>query len=313
MQVCGFTILRDGVRFGYPFVESIKSVLPLVDRFVVQVGDCSDNSLEVLQAIGDPKIEIEITPWDPEMRKAGEVLAYQTNLALDRCADADWCFYIQADEVIHEADYPVIRRAMETNWHRPWIEGLRFRYLHFRGDYSIRDPLGYRRQIRIVRNDRQIRSVGDACGFGKNGRRLFSSSIRARVFHYGYVRPPKAMAEKTAQFQQFYLFDKQGKQVMQRNDNPLKEVGEYIYDMQACVPYGGSHPAVMQDRIAAKDWETPTFQHVPLWRNKVWWRGRLRKAFPQIFDPKRPQIDHQPATTEASSVSIKSVTSAKAA
>ncbi|PQO44487.1 glycosyltransferase family 2 protein [Blastopirellula marina] len=302
MQVCGFTILRDGVRFGYPFVESIKSVLPLVDRFVIQVGDCSDNSLEVLEAIGDPKIEIEITPWDPEMRKAGEVLAYQTNLALDRC-DGDWCFYIQADEVIHEADYPAIQQAMKTNLDRPGIDGLRFRYLHFRGDYNIRDPLGYRRQVRIVRNDRRIRSVGDACGFGKNGgRRLVSKLIDARVFHYGYVRPPKAMAEKTAQFQQFYVFDKQGKQVMARNDNPLKEVGEYIYDMQACVPYRGSHPALMQDRIAAKDWETPPFQHVPLWRNKVWWHGRLRKAFPQIFDPKTPRVDHKPVaktTTQA--------------
>lgn len=312
MQVCGFTILRDGVRFGYPFVESIKSVLPLVDRFVIQVGDCSDNSLEVLEAIGDPKIEIEITPWDPEMRKAGEVLAYQTNLALDRC-DGDWCFYIQADEVIHESDYPAIRQAMKANLNRPWVEGLRFRYLHFRGDYNIRDPLGYRRQIRIVRNDRRIRSVGDACGFGKNGRRLVSKLIGARVFHYGYVRPPKAMAEKTAQFQQFYVYDKQGKQVMARNDNPLKEVGEYIYDMQACVPYRGSHPEVMQKRIAAKDWETPTFQHVPLWRNKVWWHGRLRKAFPQIFDPKTPRVDHKPVVKTPITEATPSPSGAKAA
>lgn len=312
MRVCGFTILRDGVRFGYPFVESIKSVLPLVDRFVIQVGDCSDNSLEVLKAIGDPKIDIEITPWDPEMRKAGEVLAYQTNLAMDRC-DGDWFFYIQADEVIHESDYPVIRKAMQDNWHKPWVDGIRFRYLHFRGDYSIRDPLGYRRQVRIVRNDPQIRSVGDACGFGKNGHRLSSSLINARVFHYGYVRPPKAMAEKAAQFQQFYVFDKKGKQVRKIKDRPLEEVGEYIYDMQSCVPYRGTHPALMADRIAAKDWETPEFSHVPLWRNKFWWHGRLKKAIPQLFNPKQPRVEQSPKQPETKSVAVQPESRARAA
>jgi len=312
MRVCGFTILRDGVRFGYPFVESIKSVLPLVDRFVIQVGDCSDNSLEVLQAIGDPKIDIEITPWDPAMRKAGEVLAYQTNLAMNRC-DGDWFFYIQADEVIHEDDYPVIRQAMEDNWHKPWVDGIRFRYLHFRGDYNIRDPLGYRRQVRIVRNDPQIRSVGDACGFGKNGHRLRSSQINARVFHYGYVRPPKAMAEKAAQFQQFYVFDKKGNQVRNIKDRPLEEVGEYIYDMQSCVPYKGTHPALMAERIEAKDWETPAFRHVPLWRNKFWWHGRLKKALPQIFNRKQPRVDQAAKKSEAESTSSQTEIPAKAA
>ena len=298
MRVCGFTIIRDGVRFGYPFVESIRSVLPLVDRFIVQVGDCSDSTLEVLRAIGSPKIEIEITPWDPEMRKGGEVLAYQTNLALDRC-DGDWNFYIQGDEVIHEADYPLICASMRKYAATRSVEGLRFRYLHFRGDYSIRDPLSYRRQVRIVRRDPAIRSVGDACGFGKNGRRLRSVNIAARVFHYGFVRPPQTMAAKTQQFSQFYVYNKKGVQIRERDDNPLREVRDYVYDMQACVPYHGTHPAIMAEQIAAKDWETPPFTPVPLWRNKIWWRGRLKKAVPQLFESKKRKKQNPPAQAPA--------------
>lgn len=312
MHVCGFTILRDGVRFGYPFVESIKSVLPLVDRFVIQVGDCSDNSLEVLKAIDDPKIDIEITPWDPEMRKAGEVLAYQTNLAMDRC-DGDWLFYIQADEVIHEDDYPTIRQAMEENWHKPWVDGIRFRYLHFRGDYDIQDPLGYRRQIRIVRNDPQIRSVGDACGFGKNGQRLRAYQSNARVFHYGYVRPPKEMSEKAAQFQQFYIYDKEGNQINIIKDRPLDVVDEFTCDMQCCVPYRGSHPALMAERISAKDWETPEFKYVPLWRNKTWWHGRLKKFLPQVFNPMHARVDTSDGSETSSPKPHASPTQSRAA
>lgn len=290
MRVCGFTIVRDGVRFGYPFIESIRSLLPLVDRMVVQVGDCSDTTLEMLEQIGSSKLDVAITPWDPEMRKAGEVLAYQTNLALDRC-QGDWCFYLQADEVIHEADYPQIRRAMQRYLHDKSIDGLRFRYLHFRGDYDIRDPLGYRRQVRIVRCDPAIRSVGDACGFGKRGGKLRVADSGAHVFHYGYVRPPQTMAAKTLQFRQFYLYNKRGEAIRTRDDNPLREQYEYIFNMKACVPYRGTHPAVMQERIAAKDWQAPSFRPIPLWRNRYWWRGRLSKVFPRWFP--------REATTEA--------------
>jgi len=296
MQVCGFTILRDGVRFGYPFVESIKSLLPLVDRLVVQVGDCTDSTLDVLNQIDSSKIEILQSVWDPEMRRAGEVLSYQTNMAMDRC-DGDWCFYLQADEVIHEADYPALRRCMEENLDRPSIDGIRFRYLHFRGDYNIRDPLGYRSQVRIVRRNPSIRSVGDACGFGRNGGRLRTVDCGARIFHYGFVRPPRTMAAKTLQFRQFYLYDKRGRKIRTRDDNPLREELDFIYNMNACVPYEDTHPAIMAERIAAKDWETPQFHHTPLWRNRYWWRGRLSKIFPRLF-PKEAVTEKEEFETQ---------------
>ena len=34
MKISGFTFLRNGQRLGYPFVASIRSILPLVDEFV---------------------------------------------------------------------------------------------------------------------------------------------------------------------------------------------------------------------------------------------------------------------------------------
>ncbi|MGH7953853.1 MAG: glycosyltransferase, partial [Limisphaerales bacterium] len=40
MKVSGFTFLRNGQKFGYPFVESIRSILPIVDEFVVALGPC---------------------------------------------------------------------------------------------------------------------------------------------------------------------------------------------------------------------------------------------------------------------------------
>jgi len=282
MRVSGFTIIRKGVEFGFPFVESIRSGLPLVDEFVVAVGDCDDGTYEQVVAIGSPKLNIFRTTWDPEIKSRGLILSQQTNLALDRCK-SDWCVYLQADEVLHEKDLDRIRLAMQVNLHRRHVLGLSFRYKHFMGSYHILNALGYRRQVRIVRGGVGVRSVGDACGFGYRGSKLRPPldwrvrSTGAWVYHYGWVKPPPVMGKKRRAFCRFYDGD-------QAEENPATRGEEaaaadrFEYDLAACIPYKGTHPAVMLDRIAAQDWQPRAFQPVPLWRNAAWWKGRLRKA-----------------------------------
>jgi len=198
MRVSGFTIIRKGVQFGFPFVESIRSGLPLVDEFVVAVGDCDDGTYEGVVGIGSPKLKVFRTTWDPEMKSRGLILSQQTNLALDRCT-GDWCVYLQADEVLHEKELERIRLAMQANLHRRHVLGLSFRYKHFMGSYHILNALGYRRQVRIVRGGVGVRSIGDACGFGYRGSKLRPPldwrvrSTGAWVYHYGWVKPPPAL------------------------------------------------------------------------------------------------------------------------
>jgi len=271
--------VRDVVRFGYPFAESIRSILPVVDEFVVNVGDSSDDTLERVRAIDSPKLVVFEGVWDKSLWRGGRVMAHQTNLALDRCT-GDWCFYLQADEVVHENDLDRIAGAMKEYLPRRRVEGLTFRYRHFKGSYDILNPLAYRKQVRIVRNHTGVRSVKDACGFARDGRRLRARPSGAWVYHYGWVRPPYVMAEKRRQFRRFYW-----EMADSREGQPdVPEEGKpWEYDFSACVPYSGSHPAVMQECIAQKDWPTPAFRAVPLWRNRAWWRGILGKNVPWLF------------------------------
>jgi glycosyltransferase involved in cell wall biosynthesis len=279
MKVSGFTILRNGVRFAYPFEESIRSLLPLVDEMIVAVGKSDDDSLERVQAIGDPKIRIFETVWDMSKREGGLLLSEQTNIALEKCT-GDWCFYLQADEVLHEDDYPAIRRAMEKNYRRKRIVGLWFDYLHFMGDYDIQNALGYQTSTRIIRNGVGLRSIRDASKFGWDHskplreRRPWNGNKRigARVFHYGYVRPPKSMADK----------DEWGRRLYDRGSlgqaREREELSDWEYNFAACVPFRGTHQAVMKERIANRDWDVPPFRPIPLWRNPTFIKGRLRKA-----------------------------------
>ncbi len=53
MKVTGFTFIRNAIKYDYPIVEAIKSVLPLCDNFVVAVGKSEDNTLDLIKSI-DP-------------------------------------------------------------------------------------------------------------------------------------------------------------------------------------------------------------------------------------------------------------------
>lgn len=161
MKVCGFTIVRNAIKYDYPVVESIKSILPLCDKVVVAVGNSDDGTLELIKSIDKVKIIIIETVWDDKLREGGTVLAVETNKSMDAISENfDWCVYIQADEVIHENSYPTIKNAMKKWLNVAEVEGLLFKYHHFWGTY---DYIGinrqwYKNEIRVIRNNKQIRS-----------------------------------------------------------------------------------------------------------------------------------------------------------
>lgn len=269
MYVSGFTIVRNAIHYDYPVVESIRSLLPMVDEMVVAVGRSRDDTRTLIESINSNKLRIVDTVWDESQRKGGAVLAQQTNLALKECV-GDWCFYLQADEVVHEQDQDGIVTSMRKYLNHSSVEGLSFRYHHFRADYTIRDPLPYRRQVRIVRPGIGIQSVGDACGFAVGDRKLHAASTNAWMFHYGYVKPPRNMAAKMDYFNSLY----DGRLVVPGEET---EVDQYAWNLRTCEEFRGSHPAVMRNRIAGKDWETPDVKLMSRWRNPKFWTGLAYK------------------------------------
>src|SRR5512133_592938 len=170
MRVSGFTFIRNAIKLDYPVVESIKSILPVCDEFVVAVGNSSDDTLDLIRSIGDSRIRIIETEWDesPEMKTGGRVLAVETDKAFRAISpDSDWAFYIQGDEVIHEKYLDNIYASMESWKDDKMVDGLLFNYLHFYGSYNYIgvSPKWYNHEIRIIRNNKSIYSFRDAQGF----------------------------------------------------------------------------------------------------------------------------------------------------
>ena len=204
LKVSCFTFLRNAHILGYPFVESIRSALPLCDEYIVNIGDCDDDTTEMVQAIGSEKIRIIRNRWNENMQTKGYVYGQQKSIALFNCT-GDWAFYLEADEVIHEDDIPAIRRAMEEHLEDERVEALVFDFIHFYGNHATyaSSPAWYRREVRIIRNT--IRSFAPDglffvvldSGSNKHGRYPRAVLADARIFHYGWVRSQEQMTEKS--------------------------------------------------------------------------------------------------------------------
>jgi glycosyltransferase involved in cell wall biosynthesis len=252
MRVCGFTIIRNAQRFDYPIVEAILSVLPVVDEFVVLVGNSDDDTRKVIESIGSSKIRIYDSVWDDSLRKGGQVLAVETDKAMDLIGPGfDWAFYIQADEVIHEMYHPAILEAMNRLKNDAQVEGLLFDYVHFYGDYNyIGDSRKwYRAEIRIVRPNIGIHSWKDAQGFRKDNRKLKVRKIEASVFHYGWVKPPEKQQAKQQYFHKLWHDDRW----MQEN---IPDQPQFDYSgIDSVAMFTGTHPEPMKERVLAQSWK----------------------------------------------------------
>jgi len=265
MKVSGFTIIRNAVKYDFPVVESICSILPLCDEVIVGVGNSEDSTLELIRNIQSPKIKIIESIWDDSVRKGGLLLAKETNKAFDAVsADSDWVIYIQADELIHEKDIPVIKASMQQWKDAEKVEGLLFEYKHFYGSYAFLEDsrLWYRREIRIIRNDKHIRSFRDAQGFRiynhlhptddellNGGHKLSVKHSGASIYHYGWVKNPIVQQNKRSTFYKLW----HEKDSVEKN---LKDTSEYDYTVVCALKkFEDAHPAVMLDRIKKQDWK----------------------------------------------------------
>ena len=253
MIITGFTYVRNGFEYQYPFIESIKSLLPIVDELIVVVGDSSDRTRRAIEELGEVKIKIIDSIWDPSLRIGGKLFAEQANIGI-RKATGDWLIHLQADEVLMESSRDEILECIKYADSKDEIDGVLFPFLHFWGDYNhIRNTRRtHRFEIRAFKNHRKILSYRDSQGFRKylgnrNGKKLKVIKTKAKVFHYSYSRHPKLMKKKSNYFKRFWHPDNWIER--ETNNNPFD-----FNLVDKLEIYNGHHPQFMKNAIRNKDW-----------------------------------------------------------
>jgi hypothetical protein len=253
MRISGFSFARNADKLGYPIVESIRSVLPVCDEFVIALGKGNegDRTRDLIIEIGSPKVHIIDTEWTDRDKLKNAIYSQQTNIALRECA-GDWCFYIQADEVLHEKFLDSVAKRCEELMVVGKVEGLLFGYRHFWGDYDHLQVghAWYPQEIRIVRNHIGAESFGDAQSFLISGRKLNVARANAEMFHYGYVRNPILMRKRNVEIETTY----RGVAETQLLFEKAADIFDFgLLDKRPL--FKATHPSVMEARIRAMDWK----------------------------------------------------------
>lgn len=252
MKISGFTFLRNGTLMGYPYVESITSLLPLVDEYIVNVGAGEDDTLEQVRAISDPKIKVIESTWNESLTSKGFVYAQQKMIAQYSCT-GDWAFYLEGDEVLHEDDLDKIRQSMQRHLANPRVEALAFSYHHLYGTprHQAKPPAWCRNEVRAIRTT--IRNYAPDGLFWmvmnkhRKGRYPYAAHTGARIFHYGWVRSSQKMLEKFQRVVKYW------------NAIPPKSIDYGHVDPKTIGPFEGTHPKVMERWLANEAEQTLIF------------------------------------------------------
>lgn len=256
MKISLFSFLRNGVKLGYPFEESIQSAMPLADEFVIALGpsdaDEQGGTRAVLQRLQaeHAKLRVIEVQWNETMKTKGFVYGQQKMLAQSQCS-GDWAFYLEADEVLHEEDLDQIDTAMRRHLLNPSVEALVFDYHHFFGSpqWLAKSPGWYRRAPRIIRNNLRVVALdGLFWNVVESNQRLRwprAALAQGRVFHYGHVRPIEAMNQKQHAVERYW-------------DKAPKDFKRYDIDPEVLVRFEGRHPAVMASWLTVR--ANPDFQ-----------------------------------------------------
>lgn len=243
MKVSGFTFIKNGSMLGYPFLQSIKSILPIVDEFIINIGDSEDDTLEKIQSLKDKKIRIIKSQWNENMQDRGFVYGQQKMIAQYNCT-CDWAFYIEGDEIYHENDLDKIKKSMEVNLNNPNVEALVVDFYHFYGNAkSVLDSPGwYRSEVRIIKNS--LRTYAPDGLFwlvlesNKKGRYPKAKKIGVPCYHYGWVRTEEQMSLKSSKVQKYW------------GGRPI-QIDYSQMDQSIIKEFYGSHPELIKSWLPA--------------------------------------------------------------
>lgn len=115
MRITGIMAIKNGISGGFPFLEGVLSILPIVEEFLIVDGGSSDETWQALNRLKDTfpeKIRLFMDKWAPT--PVWENIDGSLNMLVSEAeAEGDWMLEVQGDEVWHEKDILNLRKNIE--------------------------------------------------------------------------------------------------------------------------------------------------------------------------------------------------------
>lgn len=263
-----FSVLRNGVLNGYPFVEAYASWLDRCDRFVILDGESTDGTWEVLEALRelDDRFELHRARW-PSATRGGVAIADFTNAALALASEgAERLAYVQADEI-----FPDAQRALMANWHDGALEFTGCFHFWNGTDRVLANELSLR-YVRVFGSDQGAAAILDGITFSlAHGE---SRTTPELFHHYGWCFPTNIL-QKHISHARIYRGDAayatRGRlaQAMLRRGVYDRELLDALAPEYRPVRFEGQHPPCMRHLLGARVYDP--WLGIELLRSGVRW------------------------------------------
>lgn len=178
-----FSVIRNGILNGYPFVEAYGSWLHYCDRLFILEGCSTDGTDFALRELAawNSKVTIVSRPW-PNRSRSGSAIAEFSNVALALATPgSDALMYIQADEI-----YTPAQRASVREWQGGPVEFAG--YVNFWNglDRVLAKDVSWR-NLKLFPVSAGARAIGDGFSFEAPGASITRRDDR--ILHYGWCFP----------------------------------------------------------------------------------------------------------------------------
>lgn len=202
--LAGSLFVHDALRLDYCLQAAIESLILVCDEVIVLDCGSTDGTAGLLRHLEHrfEKLTVASSPWEAAADYSR--LAILANRAREMVTYR-WHLMLQADEVLHEASYPILRELVELDgWGHRAFEVRRLNLwrdpAHHIAFNSTMKPCGDA-PIRI--GHQVIPAVGDAESLrGPASDALLDQVV---IFHYGYLR--RGLLEKAIEMQSWFWPD----------------------------------------------------------------------------------------------------------
>jgi hypothetical protein len=201
-MITGLTVLKNATKMGYPWVESILSVIDFVDHFHIGEGYSEDDTLDVIKRLCSKypgKISVSRFSW-PTMG-TGFAIGAATNDALHRIRHMGGkVLYVQADELWHPDSAREMAMLAQEDY-----DSYSVPFLHLEHNCQLaQEGAGYQWAIRMVANEPHITSHRDAWTFEGVAKTLKVMSLPHKLVHCNYCFWDNVPVKKRIQANELY-------------------------------------------------------------------------------------------------------------
>lgn len=113
VRISGVISFRNPIKNGYPFLEAILSVLPLVDEYLINDGGSTDGTMDYLKRLQETFPDKIILYNIPDFKsRRWDCVSVQYNKLIED-SQGGWIYMGNADELIHEDELFLLEEIID--------------------------------------------------------------------------------------------------------------------------------------------------------------------------------------------------------